>query len=89
MLVVREPSDRDIVLVIAGKPMRDMLAELVRASGFEVRAATTPLETIQILERQNDHLRCAIVSSHVSWAPAVWELLADEYPGIERIALDD
>lgn len=79
----------DVVLVLAGEPMRDTLVELVRANGYEVRASTTPLETIQLLEHLKGQLRCAIISSQLPWAPGLWELLVDEYPDVEPIVFDD
>jgi len=84
-----EATGHDVVLVIAGGPLRDMLVELVQANGYEVRASTTPLETIELLERLKDRVRCAILSPQIAWAPAVWELIVDEYPDIEPIVLDD
>lgn len=84
-----DATGHDLVLVIAGGALRDMIVELVQANGYEVRASTTPLDTIQLLERLKGQLRCAIISSQVPWAPAVWELLVDEYPDVEPIVLEN
>jgi hypothetical protein len=89
MLAPAGVNKHDVVLVLVGEPLRDMIVDLVRANGYEVRASTTPLETIQLLERLKGQLRCAIISSRLPWAPGVWELLVDEYPDVEPIAFDD
>lgn len=86
--VVASADDGDIVLVLADEPLRDMLGEAVRAHGYEVQSSATPLETVQLLERLKDRLRCAIISSQLPWAPAVWELLIDEYPDIEPVVVE-
>ena len=83
-----EITGQDVVLVLAGEPLRDMIVELVRANGYEVRASTTPLETIVLLERLKDQLRCAIISSRLPWGSEMWELLVDEYPEVEPIVLE-
>lgn len=89
MLAPQVTSGHDVVLVIAGEPLREMIVGLVQANGYEVCAAATPLETIHLLERLKDQLRCAVISPQLPWAPGLWELLVDEYPDIEPIVLDD
>jgi hypothetical protein len=89
MLAPPEATGHDVVLVIACEPLRNLMVELVQANGYDVRASATPLETIHLLERLRGQLRCAIISSQVSWAPEVWELLVDEYPDVEPIVLEN
>jgi hypothetical protein len=89
MLAPAGVNEHDVVLVLVGEPLRDMIVDLVRANGYEVRASTTPLDTIQLLEHLKDQLRCAIISSQLPWGPGVCELLVDEYPDVEPIVLDD
>jgi hypothetical protein len=82
-------DERDVVLVLAAEPLRGMIAELMRANGYEVRASTTPLETVLVLERLQERLRCAIISSQLPWGAGAWELLVDEYPDVEPVVLED
>ncbi|HET7504121.1 MAG TPA: hypothetical protein VFK02_24035 [Kofleriaceae bacterium] len=86
--VVADSDDGDVVLVLANEPLRKMLGEVVRAHGYDVQASATPLETVQLLERLKDRLRCAIISSQLPWGPSVCELLIDEYPDIEPVVVD-
>ncbi|HEU4734733.1 MAG TPA: hypothetical protein VFT22_42875 [Kofleriaceae bacterium] len=81
-------DESDVVLVLANEPLRNMLGDLVRANGYEVQESTTPLETVQVIERLKHRLRCAIISSQLPWGPGVWELLVDEYPDIEPVVVE-
>ena len=75
------------VLVLAEESVREPLTAAVRTNGSEVLTAETPLEAIQLLERHSDYIGYAVLSPAVPNAVALGELLADEYPAIQRLVL--
>jgi hypothetical protein len=80
-------GDRDTVLVWAADPVRSALAELVQGFGYEVRAPATPLEAIDALIDAGDRISHALLSLDVELG--LREFLADEYPAIECVTLDE
>lgn len=75
------------VLVLAEPALRDALAMAVRTNGYEVLACKTPLEAIQLLERHSRNIGYAVLSPEAPQALDLRELLADEYPAIQRLVL--
>lgn len=75
------------VLVLAETPLRDAIATAVRSNGYDVLACTTPLEAIHMLERHGNQIGYAVLSPATPRALELRELLADEYPTIERLVL--
>jgi len=75
------------VLVLAEPALRDALATAVRANGYEVLACRTPLEAIQMLELHSRDIGYAVLSRTAPQALELRELLADEYPAIQRVML--
>jgi hypothetical protein len=76
-----------LALVIADEPLRQVLVEVVRSYGFDAIAPATPLEVVQRLLAEGPRIACAVISPDVSWAAALHDYLADEYPAIEPTLL--
>ena len=75
------------VLVLAETPLRHASATAGRSNGYDVLACTPPLEAIHMLERHGDQIGYAVLSPATPRALELRELLADEYPAIERLVL--
>ncbi|HEY5928220.1 MAG TPA: hypothetical protein VIV11_41315 [Kofleriaceae bacterium] len=56
-------------------------------NGYEVLACQTPLEAIQLLEQFSRDIGFAVLSPAAPQALDLRELLADEYPAIQRLVL--
>lgn len=80
-------AGRDVLLLVAEEPVRDVLLALARATGFDAYACATPHDVIDTLVQVGDRVACAIVSAGATWGSGLREFLADEYPGIHRIAV--
>jgi hypothetical protein len=75
------------VLVVAEQTLRDELSAAVRLNGYEVLSCQTPLEAIQLLERHSSRIGYAVLSPAAPRVLELRELLADEYPAIQRMVL--
>lgn len=82
-----ERCGRRIALVIADDPLAAALGELYRAYGYDVIVAETPLDAIQTLVSGGDEVGAVCLSLETTWAGELRELLADEFPEIDRIVL--
>lgn len=78
---------RSCVLVVAEPSLREPLARAVRTNGYEVLTCQTPLEAIQLLERHSPSIEYAVLSPATPQALDLRELLAEEYPAIQRLVL--
>lgn len=75
------------VIVIAEQTFEEALATAIRTNGYEVHACRTPLDAIQVLELHSDQISYAVLSTAEPRALEVGELIADEYPAIQRLLL--
>ena len=75
------------VLVVAEPNLRDALTAAVRSNGYEAFECQTPLEAIQLLERHSSKIAYAVLSPAAPRVLELRELLAEEYPAIQRMVL--
>jgi hypothetical protein len=77
---------RNLVMIVAEQPLRTVLTDLYGAFGT-VRAPATPLEAVHAIVAEGTRIGRAVISTSVSWAAAFVELLADDFPEIQRSLL--
>ena len=82
-LQLKRDSNRDHVVVLADSPLRDLLTRAVADNGFQVIAARTPLDAIQILERLGSSIAYVVLAV----AHALRDVLAEDYPQIRPVVL--
>ncbi|HSD87861.1 MAG TPA: hypothetical protein VLB44_10120 [Kofleriaceae bacterium] len=79
------PPTRDRVLIFAPEPLRSVLADLVRRSGYEPRVMNTPLQAIEELLGAGDRVVHAVISEELPDAQGMHELIGDEFPEVSRV----
>lgn len=79
---------RDVMIVVAEEPLCGALLDIASANGFQVFACETPLDVFATLAELGDRTDCAIVSARIAWGNAMAEVLADEYPAVQRILVE-
>ena len=77
------------MVVVAEKPLSGLLLELAHMNGLDAFACETPLDVIQTLVGLGPRVACAVVAASVDWGNGLAEFLADEYPHVDRVLLED
>jgi hypothetical protein len=80
-------GERDAVLVVAREPLLAAIVEHARLAHLECYTPATRLDAIRTLEKHGNRIAYAIVTSDPPWGFELRQLLAHDYPAIERIAL--
>jgi hypothetical protein len=88
-LPLHRQRGRDVMVVVAGEPLSGALLELAHVNGLDAFACETPLDVIQTLLDLGQRVACAVVAASVDWGQGLAEFLADEYPHVDRVLLED
>ncbi|MFT3698672.1 MAG: hypothetical protein QM831_36335 [Kofleriaceae bacterium] len=78
---------KDLLVMLAESHATERLVRLLGAYDLEVRTPKTPLDALQLLERETDRIAFVVLASTPEWALQLRPVLVDEFPGVERIAL--
>ena len=77
------------MMIVADEPLSDALLELAHVNGLDAFACETPLDVVQTLLDVGDRVACTVVASSVDWGEGLAEFLADEYPEVDRVLLEE
>lgn len=80
-------AGRDLLVVLAEPDQAPKLVTLLRAGQLDVITPRTPLDTLQILEREHHRVACVLLASKPEWALQLRPILDVDYPDIDQIAL--
>ena len=82
-----ERDERNVALVIAEPSMAEVIANIYRVYGYDVRVTRTPLEVVQVLESARERIETVLISPDAHWGQGFHEFIEDEYPEVGRVQL--